>query len=64
MEASGQSGKVAKEDEVKAILITFSTRQDLSQAGGTPCPGLHSKKVKSVWELKEKDKGEAAIDSF
>ena len=49
MEASGESGKVAKEDEVEALLNFFST-QDLSQGGGTSCLGLHKMKVKSVWK--------------
>ena len=49
MEASGESGKVAKEDEVEALL-NFSSNQDLSQGGGTPCLGLHKKKIKSVWK--------------
>ena len=49
VEASGESGKVAKEDEVEALL-NFSNTQDLFQAGGTPCLGLHRKKIKSVWK--------------
>ena len=49
VEASGESGKVAKEDEVEA-LINFSTTQDLFQGSGTPCLGLHKKKIKSVWK--------------
>ena len=48
MEASGESGKVAKKDEVKALMmITFFFRsQDLSQAGGTTCLGLKAEEGK------------------
>ena len=40
MEASGQSGKVAKEDEMETLEL-FASAQDLSQVGGAPCPRLH-----------------------
>ena len=64
MEASGESGKVAKEDEVEALLLHVSTTQDLSQAGGTPCLGLHKKKVnveRICLEAKEEDKGKTVL---
>ena len=41
MEASGQSGKVAKEDEMETLEL-FARAQDLSQVGGAPCPSLQT----------------------
>ena len=49
MEASGQSGKVAKEDEMETLEL-FARAQDLSQVGGAPCPRLQ----KLYLEIKRK----------
>ena len=53
MEASGQSGKVAKEDEMETLEL-FASAQDLSQVGGAPCPRLQS--AQTLFRNEKEDK--------